>query len=568
MKIKWKVTLILDLMLLSIIILTNFVVKNSLTELISGKTTEELNNYSSLGLSFLDKSYPGDWSINGDKLYKGDTLMNDNYDIIDSLTKDTGILVTIFAADTRISTTVKNEKGERIIGTKASDAVKSTVLDKGSSYTGKAVVAGKNADTYYIPLKDKDGKIIGMWFVGIYYDIINGEISKSMAKISLILIGIAVLGTAISLILGIYVAKGYHSLKKNLELLENGYFNIKFHAKNLKRKDEIGDILRSFHHMQAKIRETILSIKAETETIHTSSAILVEGANNVHRDVENISKTTEELSAGMEETAASTQEMSATSLSIEEEISHVTDKASDGQEIASEIKKRAEDLKQVALNSQKTAAEIYEETNRKLRQSIEKASAINEIKILSKTILDITSQTNLLALNASIESARAGEAGKGFAVVASEIAQLAHNSKAAVSKIDIIISDISSTVDEIVTGSTNLLNFMDSKVIKDYAVLVETGEQYSKDSNTVDLMVAEIKNITVQLRESIGYIRRAIDEVTIASSEASSGSSDIADKSTSIFNMTNEVLEQANKNSKIASELNELVQFFKLNQED
>jgi Methyl-accepting chemotaxis protein len=567
MKIKWKVTLILDFLLLSIILLTTFMVKNSFTDLISSKTTDELMNYSSLGLSFLDINYPGDWSIKDGQLYKGDTLMNDNYEIVDSLSKDTGILVTIFAGDTRISTTVKNDKGERLIGTKASDAVKASVLEKGNNYTGKAVVAGINADTYYIPLKDKDGKVIGMWFVGIYSEVITREISRAMTNISLILAGIAVVGTAISLLLGIYISKGYHSLRRNLEQLENGYFNMEFHIKNLKRKDEIGDILRSFQHMQEKIREIILSIKAETANIHTSSAILVEGANNVHLDVEKISGTTEELSAGMEETAASTEEMSATSLSIEEEISRVTDKATNGQEIASEIKKRAEGLKQVALESQKTATEIYEDTNKKLRKSIEKAAAINEIKNLSKTILDITSQTNLLALNASIESARAGEAGKGFAVVASEIANLAHNSKAAVSKIDLISSDISATVEEIVAGSTLLLHFVDTKVIKDYDVLVETGEQYNRDANTVDQMVAEIKNTAVQLHESIGYIRKAIDEVTIASQEASRGSSEIAGKSTSIYQMTNEVLEQANKNSKIASELNELVQFFKLSQE-
>jgi methyl-accepting chemotaxis protein len=266
----------------------------------------------------------------------------------------------------------------------------------------------------------------------------------------------------------------------------------------------------------------------------------------------------------MEETAASTEEMSATSLAIEEEIGHVTNKAVNGQKIAAEIKQRAESLKKVALESQQSAVEIYDNANKKLRLSIEKAAAIDEIKSLSKTILDITAQTNLLALNASIESARAGEAGKGFAVVANEIAVLARNSKTAVSQIEAITSDISLTVEEIVSDCKLILNFVDTKVIKDYGFLVNTGEQYNTDAITVEQMVSEIKNSASQLYESISYIRKAIEEVTVASQEGSKGSSEIAEKSTSIFHKTNEVLEQANRNKEISASLNELVQFFKI----
>ncbi len=316
--------------------------------------------------------------------------------------------------------------------------------------------------------------------------------------------------------------------------------------------------------MQDKIKNIIISIKSSTGVINDSSLILAEGADYVYQDVENISATTQELSAGMEEMAASTEEMNASSVSIEEEISHVTNKATNGQEMATEIKKRAEQLKAIALESQKNASEIYDNANKKLRGSIEKASAINEIKALSKTILDITAQTNLLALNASIESARAGEAGKGFAVVASEIANLAHNSKKAVSQIEEITNDISLAVEEIVADSRLLLDFMDTKVIKDYGFLVQTGEQYNEDANTVEQMVTEIKTSAAQLNESIGYIRRAVEEVTLASQEGAKGSSEIADKSTSIFHKTNEVLEQANKNKEVAAELNELVKFFRL----
>ncbi len=564
MKIKWKIVLALDTLLVIIIVLSAFATKNQITHLVADKTSVELTNYSSLSLSLLDTQYPGEWKLEGNQLYKGETLMNENYDVVDNVSERTGILATIFAMDTRISTTVRNEQNERQINTQASEAVIETVLKKEENYKGTATVAGKNADTYYIPLKDQSGKVVGMWFVGIYSDVIKQEISKSMFSVSSTLGLFALLGSIICYILGAYISKAYISLKGDFERLENGDFHIPLSKDSLARKDEIGDIFRSFGHMQDKVRAIITAIKEETNQIGISSNILAEGANMVYQDVEDISATTEQLSAGMEETAASTEEMNATSVTIEEEILRVNDKATNGQIIASEIKGRAEALKLTAINSQKSAHEIYENANRQLLGSIEKASAINEIRTLSKTILDITAQTNLLALNASIESARAGEAGKGFAVVASEISTLAQNSKRAVSQIDTISGDISAAVEAIVKDAQLLLEFVDSKVIKDYEVLVKTSEQYDADADTIERVVTEIKTSANQLSESITYIRKAVEEVTLATNEGSKGAADIAEKSTSIFHKTNEVLEQANSNKMIAENLSKQVQFFQV----
>lgn len=564
MKIKWKIVLTLDLVILALVVLINVTVNNRLTNLVDTKTTAELENYSNLGLSLIDTHYPGEWRMEGTNLYKGDVQMNENYEVVDEFSEKTGILATIFAGDTRVSTTVKDDKGNRMILTQASAEVKDKVLTAKEAYQGKAPVVGRDADTYYVPLMDSEGNVIGMWFVGIYSDVIQKEIASSMMYIVIFSIIFLIIGSVVSYRLGNYMSIGYIRLQEYFKRLEKGDFCIQFHSSSLIRKDEIGDIFRSFEHMQEKVKEIITSIKDETDQISNSSEILAGGADNVHRDVEDISATTEELSAGMEETSSSTEEMNATSVAIQEEIMNVTNKAEHGQKIATEIKKRAEDLKRISLESQKTASEIYDNANRQLRASIDKAAAIKEIQALSKTILDITAQTNLLALNASIEAARAGDAGKGFAVVASEIAVLAKNSKNAVSQIDVISHEISSAVDDIVKDSRNLLEFMDTKVIKDYDFLVKTGGQYHDDANTVNEMVTEVKNSATQLNESITYMRQAIDEVTLATVEGSKGSADIAEKSGSIFEKTNEVLEQANLNRKIAVRLHEQVKFFQV----
>jgi methyl-accepting chemotaxis protein len=564
MKLKWKIILSLNLFNLVVILLFSLYFKNSITQLVNEETLDELNNYSVLGLSLLESQYPGDWRLEGDQLFKGDTLLNDNYNVVDNISEHTGILATIFAWDTRISTTVKDAHGNRKIGTQASDIVIDTVLKNNTQYIGSAEIEGVMADTHYLPIKNKDDATVGMWFVGIYSEVIDQKISDKMVSLMGFMGIVLCFSFVLTYLIGQVLSNAFQRIKHDLEQLEKGNFKITFQSKFMARKDELGDITRSFHNMQYQISSRISSIREETLNIGNSSNILAEGADNVYNHIEDISATTEELSAGMEETVASTQEMNAAAFEIETEIGNMADKAEHGQSITMEIKKRAEKLKEVALSSQKSAIDLYDTTNKNLRHSIEKAGAIDEIKALSKTILSITAQTNLLALNASIESARAGEAGKGFAVVANEIRTLATNSKNAVSKIEEISHQISGTVEHMVADSKQLLSFVDNTVIHDYDVLVQTGEQYYEDASTMESMVNDIKSSTSQLSESIHYIKQAVEEVALATEEGSKGSSDIADKSNNIFHMTTQVLEQANANKKTAESLNHMVEFFEI----
>lgn len=563
MKIKWKIILIAIFALASSIVITNVYFRKEITKMITEEVTIELMNYSSLGEALLDAHYPGEWRLVGTDLYKGETLINNNFDVVEIITEDTGILATIFAKDTRVSTTVKDENGEPRVGTRAEESVIDAVINNNQVYNGKAVVVGTKADTYYVPIQDKDGTVIGMWFVGIYTEQVEAKINNAMLSISGILVFILLLGCVVFYILGESISIVFKRIQNDLHRLEQGNLTFVINEKITKRKDEVGEISRSFVNMQKQLSLTMSTIMDESNRIKESTNVLADNADSVYSDIETISATTEELSAGMEETAASTQEMNATAVEIEREIGSVADKANRGLQIAAEIKARAEQLKEIAVESQQTANDLYDKTNKKLRQSIEKTKTIEEIKALSQTILSITSQTNLLALNAAIESARAGEAGKGFAVVANEIRILAENSKEAVSKIEAITSEVSGAVEELVTDSKNMLDFVDNKVIQDYKVLVQTGEQYDKDANTVEGMVEEIKNSSIQLLESIHYIRQAIEEVTIATNEGATGSSEIAEKTSTIAEKTNKMLEQAQTNKDSAERLNEMIQYFK-----
>lgn len=98
--------------------------------------------------------------------------------------KDIGT-VTIFQQDLRISTNVRNAKGERAIGTRVSREVYDRVLIKGRPWIDRAFVVNDWYITAYEPLKDISGKIIGILYVGLleapYIEIRNRVILDFLA---------------------------------------------------------------------------------------------------------------------------------------------------------------------------------------------------------------------------------------------------------------------------------------------------------------------------------------------------------------------------------------------------
>ena len=85
--------------------------------LIEEHTYYLLNSNTRFALELINSKYDGPWNIKGDKLYKGNTLFNENYDIVDEIKELVDAEVTILMGDTRIATTIAID-GERQVGTK------------------------------------------------------------------------------------------------------------------------------------------------------------------------------------------------------------------------------------------------------------------------------------------------------------------------------------------------------------------------------------------------------------------------------------------------------------------
>jgi len=141
---------------------------------------EKLKGDLAMTKAIISEKYPGQWSLREDKLFKGETQMNNNFEMVDKIGELTGDKVTIFQGATRIATNVKSDAGARAVGTKAAENIVATVLNKGETYIGKAQVVGIWNQTAYEPITDAERKIIGMLFVGVpntHYDSVIKDIT-------------------------------------------------------------------------------------------------------------------------------------------------------------------------------------------------------------------------------------------------------------------------------------------------------------------------------------------------------------------------------------------------------
>ncbi|MDT3427815.1 methyl-accepting chemotaxis protein [Paenibacillus forsythiae] len=332
---------------------------------------------------------------------------------------------------------------------------------------------------------------------------------------------------------------------------------------DVKAKGEIGILAKGFNEMISSQQDMIREIM---RTSHSISAHVENTEKNVFvldENIADVSATTEELSAGMQQTAAAMEEMNASTLEIEGAINNIALKAQGGAGSAKEINKRAERLKQSAIDSRQAAEQVYGRSEEKLRSAIEQSRSIDQIKVLTKAILEIASQTNLLSLNASIEAARAGEAGKGFAVVAEEIRKLAENSRSAVREIMQVTGSVVAAVGSLVEGAEDILHFMDEQVLRDYDTMQKTGSQYSEDARYVEDLVTDFSATTEELLASVQSMLHAISETAVATNEGAEGASSIAGRTEEVIAKSGSIVTEMEEISRSALALLDTVSRFK-----
>ena len=331
-----------------------------------------------------------------------------------------------------------------------------------------------------------------------------------------------------------------------------------------RKQDELGEMSRSLNEMFTSNQKVIGDISQYSQKINTSSTDLSNATEELMKQFEKIESYMAEVNEAMMSSSAATEEVTA---SVEEVNSAMVILASEtvqNSETALEIKERAGTMEKHSKAAYEYAKQIYSKREKELEAAYKNTKVVENIGVMANLISDIAEQINLLSLNASIEAARAGEQGRGFAVVATEIGKLAGETSKAVEEIQNTITDVQELFHIMSQGTKDLLTFLNDTVTPDYNSFVEVGEQYGRDAVKVGSSAEKIRTMAENMRRSFQEVSLAIESVAQAAQDTAENSLKIRRSIEHMSTAVGQVYEMGGEQEKIAGELKEIVDSFKV----
>ena len=512
-------------------------------------------------------SYVGDgeFGLNEDKLYKGEFNVSDAVEIADYIKKAADTDITVFYGDTRYMTSVLDEQGNRVVGTKAGDQVIEKVLKNGEElFSTNVDVVGHPYFGYYLPLYETGTtNIVGMVFAGMPQADAKAQITKI---ISLIAGVFGILFLLCAVVMFVVVRKMVKALRMDADALEQvakGKLNTQLNEASLKRKDEVGHISRSIMTLKTELTEIIGNIKDQGKALSDSSVYLSEKAETSADHIGQVERAVEEIAQGATGQAEETQKATENVIIMGNMIEETTDEIDAMNENAKLIKQLGQtaidtlkDLQTINQRTKESIDIIYEQTNTT-------NSSAQKIKEATALITDIAEETNLLSLNASIEAARAGEQGRGFAVVAAQIQKLAEQSNESARQIEEIITSLLADSEKAVDTMEEVKDIMGQQNDN----VMKTDEQVNQVLGQVDQAIEAIGRVAVKtekLNEARINVTDTVQNLTAVAQENAASTQQSAASVNQVSEIIQDIAESAKQLTDIAEKLDKDMALFEV----
>lgn len=498
------------------------------------------------------------------QLFIGGQAQAEHYDLVDGLTRIMGGTATLFSRRgddfVRVSTNVRRADGERAIGTllDPQGAAIRALLEEEAFY-GQVDILGNPFLTGYEPIRNQQGQVIGIAYVGYSADLNTlgdviaatrildsgfvalldargnlrfhsehlqaGEIQEGLENT-----GNWILHEQQFTPWGYQIVAGYPAQEVQQRILQaSGVILLTLAVagvllslilvvllrRMVVRPLELtihaledlaeggGDLTRRFNstardelgHMARSFDKLLERLQGSIRDTTNSLTPLAQSVDQLKFISHQSTESLRNQNESTEQVAAAIQEMHHSARSVAEHAKQGEQASEKAVQLASEGSSLMDELVG-GINEQAKDTETLVEVTSEL------SAASRSITVVLEVISGIAEQTNLLALNAAIEAARAGEHGRGFAVVADEVRSLASRTQ--------------SSTEEI----RQMIDRMQLAVERARKLMADAQEQMQKNVGKADVSGQAFKNILATL-DQINSVNVQVASAALQQSQVS-----------------------------------------------
>jgi len=531
---------------------------NTMNVYINTLVSDELADCVNLAGEILEDSYPGQWRVEGNLLFKGETVVDRHFEFIDSINKSTGNDVLLYlGTDLVASNLAKEGESEQF---KLSDKTVSDILLNTKAVVMPLEMAGEKELAGIMPIIDELGKPVGFWALKIPVKELGAMVRNLQVRM---MVGayMAMLGTGfIFYLLTRIISRPIPQIVEGMTKAASGDLTARL---DIHTGDEFSLLGDKFNGMIENIAGLIKNIISVSENVAQSAENLNMGAEESSKTTEQIAATIHMVATGTEDQAKSIEQTSTVIGEMSKGIQEVAGHAHSVLNISEAASKTAcggaKSVQNAVLQMQNINKTVNSTAN-SVRSLGEKSTRIGYIV---DVITSIAKQTNLLALNAAIEAARAGEQGRGFAVVAEEVRKLAEQSGEAAKQIADLILEIQDETEKAVMAMESGIQ----EVVNGTRIVNEAGEAFSAIVNATNLVTEKVQEVSVAAEQMAAGAEQAVaamQNIASISEETAASAEQVAAAAQEQTASIQEVAASAALLARLSEELKQMVKHFKV----
>lgn len=425
---------------------------------------------------------------------------------------------------------------------------------------------------------------------------IDSEVTKISQRLRMLILLVSIIITLVSITFFftfiLNMNKKIKSIDKFVEVVKNKDFTAQAKTSG---NDELNSIVLNINSLVTDFSSVINEVKDISEEVYflknevtsaslESAASVTEMTANMNAISESVLLLLGQLKRSNDSIRSIMQSINSLSGKIDSQSLYITQSTTSVEEINASIHSISNittERKQSVINLVEVTRKgglLIKETNSLILAIVDQIKKTNEIV---KFIDDIAGQTNMLSFNAAIEAAHAVDQGRGFAIVAEEIRNLAVSTNTNSKKIREILNQILKNIDTVTEKSKNSMaafSNVEGEVVLISNAMTEIStaiEQISVGSTDILNTMQELSSITGVVKNETGNVNGNVEQILSVikniedfSDQVKVGMSEIDSQTKGMNSIISHVNELQIKSSDSIKKLHDEVSVFKISEDD